>query len=112
MDQGEQKVLDQIGAIMSAISEACVDATWLGGTERFVPELCRRALVTGEPQPWGRGEVTPEQALELLELVEQIGHWADLAPDGVGYVPFDPYPMSREYPDELDRDLQKEGQDD
>jgi hypothetical protein len=91
---------------MNDLSEACYYAGWLNGTEYFVPELCRRAIATGNPQPWGHGVVTPEHATKLRTLADQLGHWADLDQPGVGYVPFQPFPVPTEYLASLDRELE------
>lgn len=97
-------ILQLLGNEMSDISEDCYCAGWLGGTEYFVPELCRRANATGQTQHWGRGEVTPELALGLMALAEQIGSWADLNDDATGYVPFQPFPIPPHYREEIDRE--------
>ena len=89
---------------MSDISEDCYCAGWVGGTEHFVPELCRRALATGQTQHWGHGEVTPDQARGLSALAELVGSWADLDEAGVGYVPFQPFPIPPQYIESLDRE--------
>jgi hypothetical protein len=76
----------------------------LGGVEYFVPELARRALESSEPQPWGHGEVTPELARRLFDLAEALGHWVDLDEPGIGYQPFDPFPIPLQYLEGLDRE--------
>ena len=48
-------LVQQLGAEMSDLSEACWCAGWLGGTESVVPELCRRAAESGRTQYWGHG---------------------------------------------------------
>jgi len=95
-------VLQRLGNAMSDISEECWSAGWLGGTEYYVPELCRRAAETGRPQRWGPGTITPVQALGLVYLAEQLGHWADLDDAGVGYVPRQPFPIPAEIRAALD----------
>lgn len=89
---------------MSDVSEECYYAGWMLGTEYVVPELCRRALDSGEPQPWGDGEVTPEQARELTELADRLGSWADLEEQGIGYVQHDPFPLSPEQLEVVERE--------
>lgn len=104
MDESLRHALvQQIGTAMSDISEDCYCAGWLGGTEFLVPELCRRAATTGESQSWGHGSVTKEQAEKILEIVERAGCWADLDEPGVGYEPFDPFPIPPEYLAALDK---------
>src|SRR6266540_3763096 len=102
-DATRHAVLQLLGKAMSDISEDCWSAGWLGGTESDVPELCRRAVESGQPQRWGGGTVTPEKALGLMYLAEQIGCWADLDEAGVGFVPQQPFPIPLEHLAALDR---------
>jgi hypothetical protein len=97
-------LLRLLGQEMSDISEDCYCAGWLGGTEYFVPEICRRALESGRSQIWGHGEVTPARAKELTLLADQLGCWADLDEDGIGYVPHQPFPVPQQYIEALDRE--------
>ena len=97
-----QAALQLLGKEMSDISEDCYCAGWLGGTEYLVPELCRRALATGQMQFWGHGEVTPERARGLLLLANAAGSWADMDDDAVVYVPFDPFPIQPEYAEAIE----------
>lgn len=97
-------LLQELGRRMSELSEACMAAGWLGGTEYLVPELCRRAIDQQQSQRWGHGEVHPERAAQLMALADQLGHWADLDEAGVGYVAFDPFPTPPEYRSALDRE--------
>src|SRR5262245_48140399 len=83
-DVTRHALVQQLGRAMSDVSEDCYCAGWLGGTEYFVPELCRRAAATGRPQYWGHGEVTPERAAGLLALAELLRCWADLDEAWVG----------------------------
>jgi hypothetical protein len=104
MDEAERHALvQQLGQVMSDISEACYRAGWVGGTEYFVPELCRRAVKTGQTQYWGHGEVTPQLARELMALAERAGCWADTDYYSVGYDPFQPFPVPAEYTEAFDR---------
>jgi hypothetical protein len=103
-DVTRHALLQQLGQAMSDISEDCYGAGWLGGTEFFVPDLCRRAVATGQTQFWGHGEVTPEQAKGLIALAEIVGTWADLDEDAVGYVPFQPFPTPPEYTSAIERE--------
>jgi len=97
-------LVQQLGAAMSDISEDCYYAGWLGGAEYMLPELCRRALATGQTQYWGHGQVAPEQARSLVGLADQIGSWADLDDDGIGYVPFQPFPLPPQYSAAIERE--------
>lgn len=98
MDDHERRTLiRRLGELMSGVSESCYYAGWLAGTEYCVPELCRRAVATGEPQPWGHGVITPDQAAELAALAGQLGHWATLDDDGTGYMRHDPFPIPEKY---------------
>jgi hypothetical protein len=98
MDEAVRHALVQeLGQAMSDISEDCYCAGWLGGTEYLVPELCRRAVETGQTQYWGHGEVTPELARQLFALAERAGCWADTDYYSVGYDAFQPFPIPREY---------------
>jgi len=93
--------LQRLGDTMAGVSEACYAAGWYQGTEYLVPALCRRALETGQAQPWARGEVTPAMAQSLDALAKELGHWANLKGGGSGYVPFDPFPTPAEHLAEL-----------
>lgn len=103
-DAARHALVQQLGEAMSDVSEECYHAGWLGGTEYFVPELCRRAVATGRAQPWGHGEVTPERARTLIELAARAGCWADLDEPGIGYEPFQPFPIPPEYLAALERE--------
>ncbi len=96
------RLVKQLGDLMSGISEACYAAGWYAGTEYMVPELCRRALQTGEVQSWASGEITPAMARHLNALAERLGNWANLSEDATGYVAFDPFPTPDEHLQELD----------
>lgn len=104
------QILRTLGDLMSRISEICYEAPWMVGTEYMVPELCLRAVETGEPQPWARGEVTPAVARHLTELAGKLGGWARLEGDGSGYLPFDPFPTPARFLEELDFWKRKGGQ--
>ena len=109
MDDAERHALvQQLGQAMSDISEDCYCAVWLGGTEYFVPELCRRAIETGQTQYWGHGETTPQQARELMALAERTGCWADTDYDSVAYDPFQPFPIPPEYVEAIEREQASE----
>jgi hypothetical protein len=99
-----ERQIAELGRLMSDCSEDCYCAGWLGNTEYLVPELCRRALETDEPQPWGHGEVTPQLAAKMTALAKEMGHWAVLDELGVGYELFDPFPIPPEILEELDRE--------
>jgi hypothetical protein len=96
-DHERRTLIRRLGELMSGVSESCYYAAWLMGTEFCVPELCRRAVATGEPQPWGHGVITPGQAAELAALATELGHWATLDDDGIGYVRHDPFPIPEKY---------------
>lgn len=105
-DEAHYQLLQQLGDAMSAISERCWFAGWLAGTEYLVPELCRRSAASGSAQPWGRGEVTPGEALQLLELAACLGTWADLG-DHQEFIPHQPFPVPPEHAEALDRELMR-----
>jgi hypothetical protein len=96
--------VQQLGREMSQISETCYCAGWLVGTEYLVPELCRRAVESGQTQYWGHGEVLPVQALRLWELAERIGCWTNVDTASLGYVPFQPFPIPPKYVEDIDRE--------
>ena len=81
---------------------------WLGGTEYFIPELCRRAVETGRTQYWGHGEITPQQARQLMALAERAGCWADTDYYSVGYDSFQPFPIPPEYVEAIEREQSSE----
>jgi hypothetical protein len=107
-DADRHAFVQQLGQAMSNISEECYCAGWLGGTEYFVPELCRRAVETVRTQYWGHGEVTPDQARELITLAERAGCWADTDYYSVGYEPFQPFPIPPEYLEAIEREQSSE----
>src|SRR3954454_22175267 len=86
-----------LGKAMSDSSEGCYHAGWMDGTEYIVPELCRRAVATGQPQFWGMGEVKPKRAIGLIWLAGQLGSWADLDRTGGGYIPHPSLPIPTKY---------------
>ncbi len=103
-DTTRHDLIQQLGAAMSDVSEECYYAGWLGGTEDVLPELCRRAIETETTQRWGHGEVTPETARKLWAMAERAGAWADLHPQDDSYVPYQPFPVSTEVAEEVDRE--------
>jgi hypothetical protein len=104
MDEATRhELVQQLGQKMSDISEECYCAGWLGDTEYMVPELCRRAIASGQPQQWGHGAISPDQALDLFNLADRIGCWADSDDDSVGYKPFQPFPIPLEYLKAIER---------
>jgi hypothetical protein len=105
MDNEKTKLIQELGELMSDISERCYYAGWLGGTEYFVPVLCRRALETNNAQPWGHGEVTPNDAKSLTDISDKLGNWVNLDEAGIGYEEFNPFPIPKEYLENLDREL-------
>ena len=103
-DATRHSLIQLLGLAMSELSEEAYCAGWLGGTEYFVPELCRRAVETGVPQRWGRVVVTPEFARGLVHIAEETGSWADLNESANGYVAFQPYPIPVQYLEALSRE--------
>lgn len=103
MDEATRLSLVQIlGREMSDLSEECWYAGWIENTEYCVPELCRRAVARGEPQPWGHGEVTAARARGIVALAEWLGSWATLDEAGKAYVPCQPFPVPERVHSELD----------
>ncbi len=96
------QLLQTLGDLMSGLSETCYQSTWMVGTEHMLPALCRRAIESGEAQPWARGEVTPAVAMHLTELAEKLGGWVRLDKGGTGYRPFNPFPTPERFVEELD----------
>jgi hypothetical protein len=92
-DRDREGLIRRLGELMSGVSERCCYAGWLVDSEYFVPELCRRALASGQPQPWGHGTVEPAEAQDLTAIATQLGHWVTLDHAGVGYVRHDPFPI-------------------
>ena len=97
--------IQKLGELVREISERCYCASWLLGAEYFLPELCRRAIDTGKPQPWGHGVVGPDEARTLHAIAYELGHWVKLVGDAVEYKAFDPFPMPHVYISELDEQL-------
>jgi len=104
MEDDRWKLLQELGRMMSDISEACYCAGWMGNTEYIVPELCTRAVKSGVAQPWGQSQVTPAKAAELCAAAALLGHWADLDEMAVHYEPFQPFPVPAEIIDEIERE--------
>ena len=90
----QELVMRALGSMMSDTSEDCWCAGWLDGTEDMLPQLCRQAVRTGQPQQWGQGLITPRRAQMMIELAEELGHWVkwhDFDPDfGDVYIPHVP----------------------
>jgi hypothetical protein len=103
-DTTRHNLIQQLGAAMSDVSENCYCAGWLGGTADVLPELCRRAIETGQAQRWGHGEVTPETARNLWAMAERPGAWADLHPQDDSYVPYQPFPRRAGVAEDMDRE--------
>ncbi|HET6250555.1 MAG TPA: hypothetical protein VFE47_22905 [Tepidisphaeraceae bacterium] len=97
--------LKQLGDMMSAISVRCCRSGWLTGAEYLIPELCRRAIASGLPQPWGDDELTLSEAEAITQLSMDSGAWANLDLDSDEYVPIDPFPIPREYLEEIPHDV-------
>lgn len=111
LDRVDRKDLTKVlGELMSVVSQDTHCAGWLMGTEFFVPELCKRVLKTNRANPWGFGELGPGMAAVLQTIADKLGHWATTEERGPGYVPFNPFPIPKEYLAELDHcKLKKEG---
>jgi len=73
-DQHER--LQRLGDLMSDLQEECWSASWMCVTP-FIVFLCRDALTTGKPQPWGIGELSVDAAREMWDLAESVGVWAE-----------------------------------
>ena len=96
------QLLHTLGDLMSGLSETCYQAAWMVGTEYMLPELCRRAIESDEPQPWARGTVTPAVARHLSELADELGGWVRRGKGGTGYLLFNPFPTPERFVEELD----------
>jgi hypothetical protein len=83
---------------MSDVSEECWSAAWLAGAEDAIPDLCRRAIATGSPQPWGLGTVERRTAIGLTYLAGLLGCWATRSDVTGDYVPYHPKPVASELP--------------
>ncbi|HEV8068669.1 MAG TPA: hypothetical protein VGP76_13105 [Planctomycetaceae bacterium] len=103
-DEKRSDLVRHLGDLMSAISEECYCAGWLGGTEFTVPELCRRAAESGKTQFWGHGRIDPSQARQLAAIANQIGSWVNTDDASTGYVPFQPFPIPLEYVEAIERE--------
>ena len=105
MRDKEEIIIEQLGILMSNISEDCNCAGWLYGTEYFVPELCKRACKTNLDQPWGHGSVSPSLAKKLIQLSNELDSWVDINEKGSAYIKFNPYPIPKKYKVNLDREF-------
>jgi hypothetical protein len=81
---------------MSDVSEECWSAAWLHGAEDAVPYLCRQAIASGSPQPWGTGAVEVRTAIGLTYLADVLGCWVTLSNATGDYVPYRPLPVTAE----------------
>ncbi len=97
----EQTLTDVLGELMSAVSEDCYNAGLMEGTEYVVPELCHRVARLQRPLPWAHGNLGPGLAAVLMKIADRLGHWANLSEVG-NYVAFEPWPIPKEYIDEID----------
>ncbi|MBL8020719.1 MAG: hypothetical protein JNM27_13695 [Leptospirales bacterium] len=94
--------LDLLGELLSEISQQAFAAGWTGGTEYFVPELCRRAIAERQIQYWGLSLVSPDLGRRLFQIADLAGSWVDYEnPDR--FVPFNPFPIPQEYLEEMSR---------
>jgi hypothetical protein len=103
-DATRHALIQQLGAAMSNVSEDCYCAVWDGQTADVLPELCRRAIDTGQPQRWGHGQVTLETARKLWSLAERAGAWADLHEQDDSFVAYQPFPLRAGVGEEVDRE--------
>ena len=109
LDRVDHEALtDALGELMSAISEDCYHAGWVKGTVYLVPALRQRVLKIHSPQPWAHGELGHGMAAILQTIADKLGHWANLDDEGVGHVPFDPFPTPQAHLDDLDHWRQKQ----
>jgi len=83
----------QLGEEMSRVSKECYYAEWLKDTEFVVPELCRRAVYSQAVQHWGYGEITPERAMRLMSLANELGHWVRYDFQKHKFKAFNPFPL-------------------
>lgn len=74
-------LINELGELMSAVSEECYCAGWISSMDRELPLLCDRAVKEQRAQNWGQSQVTVEQATKLLDLVHTVGGWATLNSD-------------------------------
>ena len=82
------KLINEIGQLMSDITEDCFCASWLPkDTEYTVPMLCLRAVKTRQPQKWGRWHITLKDAETLVRLSEELGSWANQDDEYVNGLP-------------------------
>ena len=111
MSKHSGDLLYRIGEEMSDVSQDCWNATWMEGTEWYVPALCARAVQSGEPQPWGQYDVSPERARSLVALADALGSWAafgDETADSALYVSFNPWPTPKAVLEAMDRRARSE----
>jgi hypothetical protein len=83
------ELLKRLGDTMSDVSQRCYCAGWMGDTTPAIERLCRAALRTNQPQPWGYEELSVAEAAKLWELAEQIGGWAEPDWDADVFDPID-----------------------
>jgi hypothetical protein len=72
----ERETLQRLGDAMSDLQQACFCATWMCVTPT-IEALCRAAIKTGEPQPWGGGELSVSAARHMWTMAERLGGWAE-----------------------------------
>lgn len=103
----KQGLVEFLGEAMSKISEESWYAGWVGGTEHYVPELCRRAIASGVSQIWGAGSVTPVQARGLCYVADKIGSCVNYGVETHGYVQYQPFPIPANVATDIDRQQTK-----
>ncbi len=75
-----EAAVQRLGDEMSDLYERAYCGSWMCSTPTIVG-LCRKAILTGQPQGWANTELTVEQAREMWRLAERVGGWADTDPD-------------------------------
>ncbi len=81
IDPDRDALIQCLGDAMSDLQEFCFCAGWMCVTPT-IEALCRAAIKTGAPQPWGWHELTVSAAREMRELAERAGGWAEPDWDG------------------------------
>lgn len=91
MSDDKQRAIKALGDAMSEVSEDCWCAGWLDGTEDVLPNLCKAAIRTGQPQGWGMWSVSIDTAEGLIAMAKHAGTWVNFnSLDDPEYVPYEP----------------------
>lgn len=80
------RLTQQLGEMMSDYSESVWAAGWIMGNEDSCPDAVKRIVEFGS----GTDAISWEAACIMVDIAEQLGHWACLGGQNV-YIPWIPH---------------------